>query len=268
MKISTSKKKIFSPSTDPIVIIVIKSILNLLIFRHYCIKLTKKKLEMASNCCYHVHETTVIPCQKYESSNCDCCCSCDELSVARLKNTNHELKHLINKLDDLSVSVDSRILSSHRPRRNSTSFSKWPRCNICEEIEEVSVTRFEYDQVICKKCERMIRLSKMLDEEIAWKKTDSNIYPLDKYPYGSKYYRMKCEDWTDRQTHRSSRTARRSRSKCGCSRSRSNSLRSTSPYLHRSKSRNRTPEPRPNWNGGPYTSSYLWRQWKLVDSKH
>ena len=229
---------------------------------------------MASNCCCHVHETVTVPCHNFVSaSSCDCCCSCDEESVARLKSTNDELKHLINKLDDLSVSVESNMLSqkARKPRRNSTSFSKWPRCNICDEIEEVHVTRFEYDQVICKKCERMIRLSKMIDEEIALKKrTDPNIYPLDKYPYGSKYFRSKCEDCSSEGLRRKSRSARRSRSRCGCSRSRSSSLslRSTSPYLRRSKSRNRTPEQRPNWNGGPYTSSYMWRQWKLVDSKN
>jgi hypothetical protein len=222
-----------------------------------------------SSCCHHVHHVheTVIP------SKCDCCSCCDELNLSKLKNTNHELKTLINKLDDLSVSVESSIMShsakNHHHNTNA-SFSRWPRCNICEEFEEVNVTRYEYDQVICKKCENMLRLSKLLDEEPKWKKVDPNIYPLDKYPHGSKYYRTRCVECSDDHQRKRSHSSRKSRSRpCDCMRSRSTSRRShSSRGRSGSRSRARTPEIRPNWNGGPYTSSYLWRQWKLVDSKH
>lgn len=226
-----------------------------------------------SSCCHHVHHVheTIIP------SKCECCSCCDDLSIEKLKNTNHELKSLINKLDDLSVSVESSILSHGSKKKHhhsNASFSRWPRCSICEEFEEVNVTHYEYNQVICKKCENMIRLSKLLEEEPKWKRVDPNIYPLDKYPHGSKYYRTRCEECSSEHQRKLSHSSRRSRSRpCDCSRSRSTSRRSHSRSLsssRRSGSRRRvhTPEIKPNWNGGPYTSSYLWRQWKLHDSKN
>ena len=122
--------------------------------------------------CHHIHQVqeTIVPCNSHFTKKCDCCSCCDELSIARLKNTNNELKTLIHKLDDLSVSVESNLLThdarkNHHHYQNSSSFSHYPRCNICDEYEEVNVTHYEYDQVICKKCENMLRLSKLLDEK-------------------------------------------------------------------------------------------------------
>lgn len=215
---------------------------------------------MSSHCCFSVHEI-VMPCKTSTTcckSTCQCydCCE-DELNIEKLKNTNHELKHLINKLDKLSSSVDTS-LTNHTCCKIKTEIHV-PECNVCRTVRERNTTqRYEYDVCLCDDCERMLRISRILDEEARLKK-DYNIYPLDKYPSGSRHFCDKCEKCVDEMKRR------RSRSRSRCCRSRSQSR--SSSRLSISRSRRCTPEPRPIWNGGPYKTSYLWRDDYLSSKK-
>jgi hypothetical protein len=216
-----------------------------------------------------------LVCKKTKTTSYYCCCEPnrrsstalnsslrDELELLKLRETNNELKYLINKLDTLSDSIDLKRKHAQPTVHTScvcvrTDCYSDNKCNICTENSEYNRrNRFQYDVVVCDDCERMVNMAKKLDSSrttIEIINTDSKIYPLT------------CEDCNlDHHRHRMD-VLRRSRR----SRSRSRELRRLSSDCSRSTSRSRaiTPEPRPIWNSGPYTSSYLWRDWRLKECK-
>lgn len=197
-----------------------------------------------SHQCSHCDHKPIVHCNSYRRSpSPDCsCCKKDEANLNKLKNTNHQLKSLINRLDELSDSVESSYLA-HKSRRecNCESFYH-EECSLCRSSRETNNNRYyQYDLVICDDCERMVNLS---NEFEAWKvKKDPKIYPLRSYQSGKQRECDKCEKCVYESRSRS----QRSRS------------RGSSPIV--------STELRPVWNGGPWTSYYTWTNMKLSESK-
>ena len=225
--------------------------------------------------CYCIHEkvTTTHCCDKCGSNSFDedneCReCLMDQINLIKLKSTNFELKELITRLDRLSTSVESKLSSAaksnhcHTQRTHRDVYLN--QCNLCKSTNLWNKKEtYQYDLTICDDCQHMIKLAEELEKKEKWKsilkKTDPNVYPLAKYPSGKEYECDKCETCMYERSR--SRTRSRSRRRSRCSRSRSYSYSPVSSY------RVKTPEPRPIWNGGPYTQSYLWREWKLKEEK-
>lgn len=170
------------------------------------------------------------------------CCLSDELSLIKLKNTNHDLKNLINRLDQLSDSFERKRLSDY-----------WNNCNICDECnlcrsqrEKNNKRFYQYNVTICNDCERMLEISSELESR-KYYKNDSNIYPLEKYPSGREYFCDKCDSCIENKESRK--------------------FRSKSRNFYYPVGRAVTPEPRPPWNGGPWLSYYPMTNLKLTEMK-
>lgn len=187
-----------------------------------------------------------ITCCTYQRNVYDCpCCLNDDLNLVRLKNTNNELKSLINRIDQLSNSVETSL----HTHRSKTACNCHDACNLCRTCREKNQKHsYVYNLTICDDCERMVRLNAELEKKKF--RYDTNIYPLEKYPCGKQFYCDKCDKCVDAIIRRRSRSRSRSRNSSPCV-----------------TSRTVTPEPRPSWNGGPWVSYYPMTQLKLEDLK-
>jgi hypothetical protein len=218
--------------------------------------------------CYCIHEKVTTHCyDKFvDSSDDDDCKEClvNQINLIKLKNTNYELKDLISRLDKLSTSVESKLVKSnnfHSKHRRDVYLNE---CNLCKSANMWNKKEtYQYDLTICDDCQHMIKLAEELERKEKWKnvlrKKDPNVYPLSKYPSGKQYECDKCERCLYERS--------RSRSRSGRRRSQSSRRSRSYSYSPVSSYRVKTPEPRPIWNGGPYTQSYLWREWKLKEEK-
>ncbi len=211
----------------------------------------------------------------------DCCQSLeDERSLIRLKSTNHELKHLIKKLENLSDTVDINLnnrehLLHHQYHNNYLlqeqealnpacyNIHEQHHCHIQKPIEYHHNRRNSNDfkalsclsssNFICDSCDHINYL-----QELESIKKDPNIYPLNKYPRenkASECYECACNISC-------CRSRSRSRSSNSSSRQRRRSLSTSNSFLKNDFSQ----EIKPKWNGGPFKSSYLWRDQKLSGS--
>lgn len=221
---------------------------------------------MTTPCCYYVHKT-IMPCKACTSTRSISCDCSNQENLKKLKDTNVELKSLIRKLDNLCDTVDSATTVT--TREVTITECDCP-CGLCKDSRnDAAIYTMKCDYVLCDKCHKMLKQSELERKhsrdygrrELVT--LDSKVYPLERYSSGRKYYCSQC-DLCEYERHRSrSRTRSRSRSQSR-SRSRSRVLYSRSPS---SSSRSTTPEQRPVWNGGPYTSYYTWRNWKLNEKK-
>ncbi|CAF0784648.1 unnamed protein product [Brachionus calyciflorus] len=192
-----------------------------------------------SYCCSYRPKTTFCHNRNIDYNECSCCLS-DELNLVKLKNTNYELKSLINRLDELSSSVE------HNYHAHKCTRFNYDECNLCRSCKNKNNTNhYHYNLTVCDDCERMVRLSSEL-ERMKVIQVDSNIYPLEKYHSGKRYYCDKCDKCDDDLRRRRSRSRSRN----------------ASPFR---ESRVVTPEPRPLWNAGPWVSYYPMTKLKLSE---
>lgn len=191
-----------------------------------------------SCCCCRPKYTLCVEPRFLDTCNCSLN---EELTLAKLKNTNYELKNLINRLDKLSASFEEPRLP-----KCCKCYHWYDECNLCRSGREKNNNYlYQYNVTICNDCERMLEISSELETRHAFKK-DPNIYPLEKYDTGKKFYCDKCDRCVEEKRRRRSR----SRSK------------------HSLSSRTVTPEPRPLWNGGPWVSYYPMTGLKLAEMKN
>jgi hypothetical protein len=229
------------------------------------------------------------------SSRCDCdecddheaASQIDELNIARLQNTNHELKSLIHRLDNLSESVDHSIRGhrGHHPygqcttrrvhRRVSATrdvrpcscsdcgqapvtYISVPQCTVCH-IRKAAVNskHVAYDYSVCEECDRMTRLAQVERARI-----ETSLLPTLKYEVTGHRFCDDCDACLQERLERRERARSRSRARMR--------------YLSRSRSRGRSSSeeesppddlPRPAWNGGPYKQYYDNTEWKLKHQK-
>jgi hypothetical protein len=223
---------------------------------------------------------TIIKYKDGFEPDCDGCLN-EEINVLRLKSTNKELKSLINRLDNLSDSVEHSLVSHRRPHLNVSQtiatnscccssdddelpisssslvchYSISNECNICRVRRQTNNRQLAtYEWTVCSDCDRMLRLSNELEKI----KLDSTIYPITKYPSGRHHFCSSCENCIEEaKEHRRIQRRSRSRSKS----------RSDSPRFITRVNLNESDLPRPVWNGGPYKSYYGWTNWKLKEAK-
>lgn len=228
--------------------------------------------------CHCTTRQTIVKCNCYTPappSPCSCCLS-DELNLVKLKNTNHELKALIGRLDNLTTSVGSSLTHRCHPTVETctrcysvptccstppsppacvcvsctTTKSGCSECTVCSVSKVAPLPKIEW--TVCDECERMLYIAKQLE------KTDPTIYPTVRYPSGRHRFCSKCDRCWDDVFFKRVEVRSRSRSR---SKSR-HASRSSSPYLAVDGDL-----PKPLWNGGPYKSYYGWTEWKLKHKK-
>lgn len=193
---------------------------------HFSIAYKKKisKLIEKKMSCY-------CSCNTHKQHLRDPFCIHEDYNLNRLKETNHELKSLIRKIDNLTDSI-SETRSS---RIDCNCHNSIYECNVCRDTR-LSKAKSKYEYVLCEDCECMLAHA----NEKKLIKIDHNVYPLEKYPYASQGFCSDCE-----KCRRDQRSRSRSRSQ---TRSRSAKSRSSSPYSRR----NSMTELRPIWNGGKF----------------
>lgn len=199
---------------------------------------------MSYCCCRPKYNVYIEP--RYEDKF-NCCLS-DEFNLIKLKNTNYELKNLINRLDHLSDSFDRNKSSAcwNCCNTGTTWYNMCDECNLCRSQKEKNKKNFyQYNVTICNDCERMLEISSELESR-NYHKNDSKIYPLEKYASGREYLCDKCDRCVEIKERRRSR-------------SRSRNFYSVGRVV--------TPEPRPQWNGGPWLSYYPMTNLKLSEMK-
>ena len=196
-------------------------------------KQNQNEIFKMSNCCNQFQNHN---CNAFNLSRYVDCDSIDDCNLYKLKNTNNELKHLINKLEDLSDSIDSSL--SFKCRNNQYLIDYSGHNKSFDNFYEPAHNHNSY----CTSCEHLDYCN-----ELASLKKDPNIYPLEKYPSGRLQYCDVCETCNRSRSHSRNRSRRNS-----VSRKSSENIAFT--------------EYKPKWNGGPFKSNYLWRDEKLKES--
>ena len=206
------------------------------------------------------------------SLNGDCCEVKDNHKLETLKTATHEIKKLIDKVDDNLVTIKANKLRRSIERLNS--------CKICDEEENKRdiidylnkncKTHSNSYYCCCKTCCNTKSESEQIVELIRHKHSqhkDTNVYPVVKYPTAYDKHCDKCDwCWNDYKI-RARRERSRSRNRSHSNRSRRSRSRCESDDECYYSSGSHAYKPCEPWRAGPYSNQYPWATEKINEMR-